>query len=110
VLSVLFCLSSVSCVGGSCLICVVYFIACNGILHDLSICVYHGGYLIRGKNCLPFASTWVHTLFFGRVCVSHLFSFLCCVVLFAMFVFVLCLVCQMLPVSLDCPFGFLLRL
>ena len=30
------------------------------------------------------------------------FSFLCCV--FVLIVFVLCLVYQMLPVSLDCPF------
>jgi len=37
---------------------------------------------------------------FGGVHVAHLFSFLCCV----LFVFVLCLVCPMLPVSLDCQF------
>jgi hypothetical protein len=41
---------------------------------------------------------------FGGVSVAHLelFSSLCCV--FVLFVFVLCLVCPMLPVSLDCPF------
>ena len=38
--------------------------------------------------------------FFGGVRVAHLFSFLFCV----LFVFVLCLVCPMLPVSLYCPF------
>ena len=37
---------------------------------------------------------------FGGVSVAHLFSFLCCV----LFVFILCLMCPMLPVSLDCPF------
>jgi len=38
---------------------------------------------------------------FDEVKVAHLFSFLCCVVLClcVLFVFVLCLVCPMLPVS-----------
>ena len=40
---------------------------------------------------------------FGGVSVAHLeFSSVCCV--FVLFVFVLCLVCPMLPVSVDCPF------
>ena len=43
---------------------------------------------------------------FGVVRVAHIFCFLCCVV----FVVVMGLVYPMLPVSLDCPFGFLLRL
>jgi len=30
-----------------------------------------------------------------------------CIVFYVSFVFVLCLVYPMLPVSLDCPFGFL---
>jgi hypothetical protein len=38
---------------------------------------------------------------FGGVRVAHLFIFLCCV--FVLFVFVLCLVYSMLPLSLDCP-------
>ena len=38
----------------------------------------------------------------GGVRVAHDFSFLCCV--FALFVFVLCILCPMLPVSQDCPF------
>jgi hypothetical protein len=37
---------------------------------------------------------------FGGVGVAHLFRFLCC----DLFVFVLCLVVQMLPVSLNSPF------
>ena len=46
---------------------------------------------------------------FSGICVANLFSFLCCVVflfffLCDVFVFVLCLVCPMLPVSLDYPF------
>jgi hypothetical protein len=41
-------------------------------------------------------------LVFGGVCVSHLFSFLCCH--FTLFVFVLCLVYPILPVTLHCPF------
>jgi len=36
----------------------------------------------------------------GGVRVAHLYSFLC----FVLFVFILCLVYPMLPVSLDCPF------
>ena len=39
---------------------------------------------------------------YGRIRVAHNFSLLCCV--FVLFVFVLCIVCPMLPVSLDCPF------
>jgi hypothetical protein len=42
---------------------------------------------------------------FGGIRVALLLSFLCCVMLFyVLFVFVLCLVCQMLPMSLDCLF------
>ena len=38
--------------------------------------------------------------------VPHLFSFLCLFVFcFVLIVFVLCLLYQMLPVSLACPFG-----
>ena len=39
---------------------------------------------------------------FGGVHVVHLFRFLCCVLL--LFVFILCLMCPVLTVSLDCPF------
>ena len=39
---------------------------------------------------------------FGRVLVAHCLVY--CVVFFVLFVFVLCLVCTMLPVSLDCLF------
>jgi hypothetical protein len=48
--------------------------------------------LIRGRNCLPFANTWFHRWFCSRICVAHLFSFLCCVVFFVLFIFFLCLV------------------
>jgi hypothetical protein len=41
-------------------------------------------------------------LVFGEVRVAHRFSFLCSVVFYVLFVFVLCLVCPMLPVVLDC--------
>lgn len=49
---------------------------------------------------------------FDEARVAHLFSFLSCVVFFVMFVFVLCLMFPMLPVSLAhpfliAPFGFL---
>ena len=47
------------------------------------------------------------SLVFGGTHVAHLISFLCCVICFVLFVVVLCLLYPMLPVSLDCPFGFL---
>ena len=43
-----------------------------------------------------------HQIWWGLY--SHLFSFLCCVMLFCLFVFVQCLVFSILSVSLDCPF------
>jgi Flp pilus assembly protein TadB len=42
-------------------------------------------------------------VFVGSVLLT-LFSFPCCVVSLCLFVFLLCLVCSMLPGSLDCPF------
>jgi hypothetical protein len=55
------------------------------------------------KQELPILGEHMGSLlfFFGEVSVAHLFNFLCCV--FALFIFVLCLVYTMLPVSLDCP-------
>ena len=43
---------------------------------------------------------------FGGVRVAHHFSFLCCVVFLCFVCLRLCLVCPMLPVSLDCPLLF----
>ena len=44
--------------------------------------------LIRSKNCLPFASTWVHLRFLGEVRVAYRFSLFCvCVVLLCVFTF-----------------------
>ena len=64
--------------------------------------------VIRNRD---YASTWVSTRVFGGVRVPHIFSSLCCVVFcffFCLFfyriLFVMCIVCLMLPVSLDCPF------
>ena len=42
---------------------------------------YHGRCLIRSRNCLPFASPWVHPRFFSGVRVAHLLSFLCCIIM-----------------------------
>ena len=43
--------------------------------------------------------------YFDEVCVAHIFSFLCCVVFFVLFVYYTgTCVCLMLPVSLDCTF------
>ena len=51
-------------------------------------CIYqwHDGCLIRSRNCLPFGSTWGHPRFYGGVCVAHIFSFFC-VVLLGVFIF-----------------------
>ena len=52
----------------------------------------HCGCLIRGRNCLPFASGWAHPPCFWWG--SMLFMFLVfCVVFFVLFVFVLCTQC-----------------
>ena len=50
-------------------VCCVY-----GVQHVLSN-EQHDGCLIRGRNRLPFASTWVHPRFFCVVHVVHLFYF-----------------------------------
>jgi len=53
--------------------------------------------LLRNRDYLPFTDIRVHTVSF------FVFSFLCCVFLFwlsALF----CVLCSMLPVSLNCPF------
>ena len=67
------------------------------------------GSLIRGRNCLSFASTWVdHRVLVGFVLLIFLIF---CVVLFVLFFIFLCLVCPVLPVCFsglsipDCPFG-----
>ena len=65
----------------------------------------NGGHLIRSRNCLDFASTWVHPLYFGGVHIAHLFTLLS----YGSFLFVSC-VSNVAIVSglsiLDCPFGF----
>jgi len=67
-----------------------------------SILVLHGGCLIRSRNCLSFASTWVHPDVWWGTCCSSFLVF--CVVFFVLFFFVLYLVYPILPVSLDCQF------
>ena len=51
-------------------------------------------FALRGRICAP--------QLFDGIRVAHHFSFLRCV--FTLFVFVLCFVYPMLPVSLDCQF------
>jgi hypothetical protein len=54
---------------------------------------------VVGRDCLSFAGDWVHRRFLAG---SALFIFLAlCIVLFVLFVFALCLVYPMLPVSLN---------
>ena len=57
----------------------------------------HGRLLIRHWNRILLTSSCVHPRFFGRICVCHILSCLC-------FVLVLFLVCSKLPVSLDYPY------
>ena len=72
------------------------------ISHDISI---KGCKLSKWEICLPFMSTRVHSRFFGGVRVAHHFSLPCMHGVFAFcFVFVLCLVCPILPMFRDCPF------
>ena len=74
-------------------------------------------------NCLSLVNTWVHPRFYGDSCCFIYLVF--CVVFFILFVFVVCLMskvvcvsglllfCVLCPkssLSLDCSFGFLLRL
>ena len=57
---------------------------------------------IRRKNCLPLGRAWIYPLVLvGFVLLIFL---ACCVVLCALFVFILCLVYSILRVSLGCPF------
>ena len=59
--------------------------------------------ILRDRNRVPFRSIWIHLVFWcARL--AHLLSVLCRGVLcIACIVYVLCLVCQMLPISQHCP-------
>ena len=57
------------------------------------------GYLCRREENLSIICVCLHIVVSNTYCVV--------VVLIISFVFALCLVYPMLPVSLDCPFGFL---
>jgi hypothetical protein len=73
---------------------VLFWCLCMFAHRNVQHLSYHGRYLIRGRNCLPFVCTWVHPLFWmGSVLLIVL---ILCVVSFALFVFVLCLVLQFL--------------
>lgn len=64
---------------------------------------------IRNRNCLFFVSTWIHPLLW----VTHVYLVFC-VVVFVLFVIVLCVVpnvaCVSMLSSLDLSFGFHMRL
>jgi hypothetical protein len=51
--------------------------------HDMHVHIAMINY--KNRNCLPFASTWVHTRIFGEIRVDHLFNF--CVALLCVFAF-----------------------
>ena len=58
--------------------------------------------LTKVKTKVGLACSWIHIRFLvGSVL---LFLLVFCVVFFILFVFALCFVCTMSPVSLDCPF------
>ena len=85
--------------------------ACTTKYHTIAT-IKCGGCLLRSKNCLAFASTWVHLQVLVRsvmliplvFCVVFYVLCFMCYVLCVLFVVVLCIVCPMLPVSLDCSF------
>ena len=87
----------------------ISFITACLIFYYIIYNLLHNGCLIRSRNCLPLTSTWIHPQFLvGSIMLIFLVF---CVVFLSLFVFVICLVYPMLPVSvlsiLDCPFGFL---
>jgi hypothetical protein len=66
------------------------YIRSNTMYSFKSYVIYCAGGLISDRNCLPFASTWVHPRgFVGSVLLVFLVSVSCCV----LFVFVLCTQC-----------------
>ena len=71
-------------------------------LPDITIYDSHSGCLIRSMNCLPFVSMWIRPqLLVGSMLL--IFLIFCAGLRFCvLFVCVLCLVCPVLPVSLDC--------
>jgi hypothetical protein len=92
-LSILLCsLTFINCLSTTqwCSTCLDYMSSMKCVLLEAELLI------LREYVCLPSA--------FGGIRVAHLLSF--CVVLcrFVLFVFVLCLMCPVLPVSLDCPF------
>ena len=80
------------------------FIYHRQYIYWTSLYEQHVGCLIRSKNCIPFTSIWVHlwVFFIGSVLLIFLVS--CVLLCVFLFVWVLCLVCPILQVSLDSPF------
>jgi len=75
----------------------------NMFLQETWLYEYHGGFLIRNKDCVPVASPRVHPWdLVGTVLLILLFCFMCCVFCFACLPFFV--LCQMLHVSPGCIF------
>ena len=72
----------------------------SGVQHILTIWVTWW-FLVRDGDYLPIAGAWVHTQFLVRSVLLIFFVF--CVVFLLLFVFILCLMCPVSTVSLDCP-------
>ena len=84
--------------------CINVIFACLHIVVSNTYWLYekHDRFLIKeaGTAC-PSRGTWVHSwLLVGSVLLIFIIF---CVLFFASFVFILCLMYPMLPVSLDCP-------
>jgi hypothetical protein len=82
---------------------------CIGVSNTYWLCESHDGYLIRGRNFLPIASTWIHHCFWLLIFLVFCVVFLC----FICLRYVSCLP-NVVIISglfiLDCLFRFLYRL
>ena len=75
-------------------------VSCTTCLYE-----FHGGCFIISRNCLHLARTSVEPrLLVVSMFFVFVFIFLAFCAVVVLFVFVLCFVCPMLSVSLDCPF------
>jgi len=83
-------------------LCYLCLLSCAGVQCFLTILVTWWMFYKRQELLKPFVSTWLHLRFLvgSMLLIFLVFS----VVVFCLFVFVLCLVYQMLTVSLGCPF------
>jgi hypothetical protein len=90
--------------------CIIYLICvCLSIVVSNTYWLYEsrGGCLGGDRGCLTFVSPWVYPWFLVGSVLPIFLVF--CVVIFALFVLVLCLVYRMMTVFQDCTFFIALR-